>query len=175
MRFVSYKTHKGCTSLSTYQNKFLQKTTSSFWSNDCDLNEKNTTYLKFSQWLALYQADPDGWKTTKISNDYGYLYFIMPVYFRVDKENLRVGDEPQFIKFLTWWDYRKWKKFVRKERVRGEDNENLKEYQMLLTSAQQVADKRLCDAQKQVQWQYDEMQRLLISADKDFDLNKNKE
>ena len=33
MRFVSYRTHKRCTSLSTYQNKFLP-TTSSFWSND---------------------------------------------------------------------------------------------------------------------------------------------
>lgn len=174
MRFVSYRAHKRCTSLNTYQNKFLPYNTNSFWPNDYNLNEKNTTYLKFTQWLALYQADPDGWKTTQIS-DTGHKYFVMPVYFRVDEKNLRVGDEPQFIKFLTWRDYRKWKKFLRKERVRGEDNENLKEYQMLLTSAQQVADKRLCDAQKQVQWQYDEMQRLLLTTSKDFDLNKNKE
>lgn len=171
MKFVSYKTHKECTYLDTDYNDFLPAT-SSYWS-DCKLNEENTTYLKFKQWLALYQADPDGWKTTKIL-DNGYKYFIMPVYFRVDEKNLRVGDEPQFIKFLTWRDYRKWKKFLRKEKVRGEDNENLKEYQMLLTSAQQVADKRLCDAQKQVQWQYDEMQRLLLTTSKDFDLNKNK-
>ena len=46
---------------------------------------------------------------------------------------------------------------------------------MLLTSAQQVADKRLYDAQKQVRWQYDEMQKLLLTTGKDFDLNKNKE
>lgn len=173
MRFVSYRAHKRCTSLNTYYNDFLP-TNSSFWSNDCNLNKKNTTYLKFKQWLALYQADPDGWKMAQLK-DVNFGYFVMPVYFRVDEKNLRVGDEPQFIKFLTWRDYHKWKKFLRKERVRGEDNENLKEYQMLLTSAQQVADKRLCDAQKQVQWQYDEMQRLLISTDKDFDLNKNKE
>ncbi len=173
MRFVSYRTHKRCTSLSTYQNKFLP-TTSSFWSNDCDLNEKNTTYLKFTQWLALYQADPDGWKTTQVRGD-SCKYFVMPVYFRVNEENLRIGDKPQFIKFLTWWDYRKWKKFLRKEMARGEDNENLKEYQMLLTSAQQVADKRVSEAQKQIQLQYDEMQKLLMSANKNFDLNKNKE
>ena len=173
MRFVSYRTHKRCTSLNTYYNKFLP-TNSSFWSNDCNLKEENTTYLKFTQWLALYQADPDGWKTTQARSD-DYRYFVMPVYFRVNEENLRVENEPQFIKFLTWWDYCKWKKFLRKERVRGEDNENLKEYQMLLTSAQQVADKRVNDAQKQVQWQYDEMKRLHISANKNFDLNKNKE
>jgi hypothetical protein len=173
MRFVSYRTHKRCTSLNTYQNKFLP-TTNSFWPNDYDLNEKNTTYLKFTQWLALYQADPDGWKTTQVSGD-SCRYFVMPVYFRVNEKNLRIGDEPQFIKFLTWWDYCKWKKFLRKERVRGEDNENLKEYQMLLTSAQQVADKRVSEAQEQVRWQYDEMKRLIMSANKDFDLNKNKE
>ena len=174
MKFVSYKTHKECISLCTYYNKFLPTTTNSYWSNDCDLNKENTTYLKFTKWLALYQADPDGWKITQIS-DNGFKYFIMPVYFRVNEENLRVGDEPQFIKFLTWRDYRKWKKFLRKEKARGEDNENLKEYQMLLTSAQQVADKRLYDAQKQVRWQYDEMQKLLLTTGKDFDLNKNKE
>jgi len=162
MKFVSYKTHEKCNCLSTYQNDFLPST-SYFWRDDCDLKEENTTYLKFTQWLALYQADPDGWKTAQIK-DNGYKYFVMPVYFKVNEENLRVGDEPQFIKFLTWRDYRKWKKFLRKEKVRGEDNENLKEYQMLLTSAQQVADKRVSEAQEQVRWQYDEMKRLIMSA-----------
>lgn len=159
MRFVPFRVHKKIKGIDPDYNDFLEEVDSWY----VYLNDENTTYLSFEQWETLYTADPEGWKLC-VTRRNGEDCVACPVYFRVNEEVLREGDHPQFIKFLKRRDYRHWKSFLRAEFAKGIDLENTKEYQMLVSSAQRMADKRLSDAQKQIQAQYDDMMKLLEAS-----------
>lgn len=102
------------------------------------------TFVSFNTWKSMYIADKEHWKvyhtTDRDANfhDYGIM---MPLY--IDPK-----DKFHFIKFLTRRDYRKFRRFWKKEVANGETYENLKEQEELVTMIRERADQNLKDALK---------------------------
>lgn len=121
------------------------------------LNDKNTTFLTFPQWKALYEGDPEGWYQVNGKN----AYITCPCYIKINEKGNRCWDEVRFIKFLHRRDFKKWLKFLKNAEKKGIEYNNLQEIAELTSSVRQVAQMRLEESQKQVQIQYNEMRKLL--------------
>lgn len=150
-----YSYHKYLEKIKVDDNDFLTHCSRySYWHY---LNDKNTTFLTFSQWKILYEGDPEGWYQVNGKN----AYVTCPCYIKIDEKGNRCWDEVRFIKFLRRRDFKKWLKFLKNAEKKGIEYDNLQEITELTSSVRQVAQMRLEESQKQVQIQYDEMRKLL--------------
>ena len=150
------------------------------------LDEDNTTYLTFKEWLPLYNADPSVWFIANYEWSNAKCH-ICPVCVIEEKLNKKknnkyiVSEEYvqyntkkryQFIIFTNRWSYYRWKRFMTKQGTAKEDIDNLKEYQMLVQYAQKRANERVEETQKQLQAAIDENVKLIGEATKEV-LNSN--
>lgn len=130
------------------------------------LTKENTTWLSFDKWRTFYNADVDNWKiynhTTFGGNDY-----YLPAYKKEERKNDHSYPVYQYIKFLTRKDYRKFKRFIRKMKRRGEDAENTKEILELADIIGNRATLRLEAAQEEVNKRYNNMVELQLKASAD--------
>ena len=102
------------------------------------------TFVSFDMWKSMYVADKGHWKLYRIvdrDNNYHKYGIMMPVY--IDPK-----DKLHFIKFLTRRDYRRFRRFWKKEVANGDTYENLKEQEELVTMIRERADQNLKDALK---------------------------
>ena len=138
------------------------------------LDEDNTTYLTFKEWLPLYNADPSVWFIANYewSDAKCHICPVCVIEEKLKKKNRSkyiVSEEYQyntkkkyqFIIFTNRWEYRKWRKFMTKQGLVKEDIDNLKEYQMLVQYAQKRAEMRVEETQKQLQAAINENVRLI--------------
>lgn len=150
-----YSYHKYLEKIEVDNNDFLTHCSRySYWYY---LNDKNTTFLTFSQWKILYEGDPEGWYQVNGKN----AYVTCPCYIKINEKGDRCWDEVRFIKFLRRRDFKKWLKFLKNAEKKGIEYDNLQEIAELTSSVRQVAQMKLEESQKQVQIQYDEMRKLL--------------
>lgn len=150
-----YSYHKYLEKIEVDNNDFLTHCSRySYWYY---LNDKNTTFLTFSQWKILYEGDPEGWYQVNGKN----AYVTCPCYIKINEKGDRCWDEVRFIKFLHRRDFKKWLKFLKNAEKKGIEYDNLQEIAELTSSVRQVAQMKLEESQKQVQIQYDEMRKLL--------------
>lgn len=150
-----YSYHKYLERIKVDNNDFLTHCSRySYWYY---LNDKNTTFLTFSQWKILYEGDPEGWYQVNGKN----AYVTCPCYIKINEKGDRCWDEVRFIKFLRRRDFKKWLKFLKNAEKKGIEYDNLQEIAELTSSVRQVAQMKLEESQKQVQIQYDEMRKLL--------------
>lgn len=153
---VSYSYHKYISKFKTDDNVFL-KNCSCRWCYWYYLNDKNTTFLTFSQWKTLYEGDPEGWYQAKDED----ADMVCPCYVKINEKGNRCWDEVRFIKFLHKRDFKKWLRFLKSIEKKDIKYDNLQEIIELSNSVRQAAKMRLEESQKQVQIQYNEMQELL--------------
>ena len=103
------------------------------------------TFVSFDTWKSMYIADKGHWKmyhsTDRNANfrEYG---IIMPFY-KDPKDKLH------FIKFLTRRDYRRFRRFWKKEVANGDTYENLKEQEELVSMIRERANHNLNQALKE--------------------------
>lgn len=102
------------------------------------------TFISFDTWKSMYIADKEHWKMYHITDrdanfhEYG---IIMPFY--IDPK-----DKLHFIKFLTRRDYRRFRRFWKKEVANGDTYENLKEQEELVSIIRERANYNLNQALK---------------------------
>lgn len=99
------------------------------------------TFVNFDTWKSMYCADKENWQ---IFEDKAFAVnekIVIPFYADSKKKL-------HFIKFLTRRDYRKFRRFWKKEIANGETYENLKEQEELVTIIRERADQNLKDALK---------------------------
>ena len=121
-----------------------------------NLTSKNTTWLSFDKWLTFYNADTENWEIYNHLAYYKSNNYYLPAY---KKEEGSDYDDPvyQYIKFLTRKDYRKFKRFVKRMKKRGEDLENTNEILELAEIIGNRATLRLEAAQEEINKQYNNM------------------
>ena len=133
------------------------------------LTKENTTWLSFDKWRTFYNADIDNWEIYNHKSYYGDggEDYYLPAYKKAERENDHSYPVYQYIKFLTRRDYRKFKRFVRKMKRRGEDAENTKEILELADIIGNRATLRLEAAQEEVNKRYNNMIELQLKAGAD--------
>jgi len=111
----------------------------------------NVTYLTFSQWKTLYDADIEGWGIAYKDREktIALPYYLFPTHQLSTGVILRDNSHPQFIKFKQYKDYKQWYKFWEKLEISGEDNENLQEILRLITATKKVAERKLLLAEQE--------------------------
>lgn len=121
-----------------------------------NLTNKNTTWLSFDKWLTFYNADTENWEIYNHLSYWKSDNYYLPAY---KKEEGSGHDDPvyQYIKFLTRKDYRKFKRFVKRMKKRGEDLENTNEILELADIIGNRATLRLEAAQEEINKQYNNM------------------
>ena len=133
------------------------------WYDDALLNNENTTYLTFQQFITLYTADSENWHFIEKEKSYETFFssliweewnypttiFYIP-YYTYENKTIR------YIKFLTKKDYKKFVKTLKNNTKKGLDYENQKEILELTQSIQTRSNQKLLEAQKEVQKAYDE-------------------
>lgn len=134
------------------------------------LNEKNTTYLTFQQFITLYTADSENWHFIEEEQSYETFFtalfwdwssptviFYIPYYTYEDKTK-------RYVKFLTKKDYKKFVKTLKDNAKKGLDYENQKEVLELTQSVQKRSSQKLLEAQTEVEKVYNEYRSLVEKA-----------
>lgn len=121
------------------------------YSTHTSFTASNVTYLTFSQWKTLYDADIEEWDIAykDREKEFALPYYLFPTYQLSTGVILRDKDHPQFIKFKQYKDYKQWYKFWEKLETSGEDNENLQEILKLITATKQVAERKFLLAEQE--------------------------
>jgi len=130
-----------------------------------DLSRENTTWLSFDKWRIFYNADIDNWEIYNHKSYCGDNDYYLPAYKKAERKDDHSYPVYQYIKFLTRRDYRKFKRFVRKMKRRGEDAENTREILELADVIGNRATLRLEAAQEEVNKRYNNMIELQLKAD----------
>lgn len=134
--------------------------------------------LTFDQWLTFYHGDSEHWTDfensayTRMTNRNSYH---LPMYCKIDKETREVQyiniAKPVketishktyiYIKFLTRSDFRKYRKYMKKLAIAGEDFENLRKIEELARYIGKIADEHLRETQKRTQQAIDKNEKLI--------------